>query len=82
MLIVINSEDFEDPDLFRTYLQNMQAESDEAWQEDPEDGEGSLKLRTPHAGINARIVGILHERDFHNLGQQAYEVHPIRGETG
>lgn len=43
------------------YLRGMQAESDEAWAADPEDGQGALRLSTPHWGMNAKILGVAEE---------------------
>jgi hypothetical protein len=44
------------------YLRQLQKESDDAWAEDPEDGQGGLSLSTPHMGVAARIVGVVDNR--------------------
>ena len=43
------------------YLRQLQAESDEAWAADPEDGQGSLSLSTPHMGLSAKVLGALED---------------------
>jgi hypothetical protein len=45
-------------DVGGTFYANMQAKSDEAWREDPEDGAGSMGIGTPGAQANARILAV------------------------
>ena len=45
-------------DVGGTFYANMQEESDEAWEADPEDGAGSLSIGTPGTAANARILAI------------------------
>jgi hypothetical protein len=61
MIIVIETEDFEDEEALKTHLRHMQEDSDELAADSLEDywpGYGPLSLGTSRVALAAKVVGV------------------------